>query len=689
MKHLIQPIALAVAQLAAFAASAQSNPAAEPTTQAQTLQTVVVTAQQREQRLLDVPIFINTLNAEELDKRGITNLLNPSYAVPELITVVTGMAQNRVMLRGLGDNGGNFPLVGLYLDEVSVDGPISRPMDIRAMDLARVEVLNGPQGTLYGQGSMGGTVRFLTRNPVLGESSHSVAADLWGTSSGAASHRVSATSNLPLGEQAALRIAGIYERTGGWIDAPTASRTNINHGRMYQVRIKGLVNLTPQLSVTAMAQVHRNDVGSLGNGENADGNLLLPAFAPDGVQPAHNEHQLYSLTANWDLGGTRLLAVVGSSRNASDGGFYSPFAGNGRFIRFDYNDKAHSAELRLSSDNPGRLKWTSGVFYRKADFNAVTTLFLMGPVNSPTGTNVNFVTPAPIQSDSWSVYGNGSFDVTDRLQIGGGLRYFTDDENAPRAGQAGKKFDSVDPRIYASFKLEPRWTVYASAAKGFRSGGFNAVNAAFPETFEPEKVWSYELGTKFEALGGLLRGEVAAFTSRLTNMQSTTIATSVGLGYTGNVGRADIKGLDWSFRVQPVKGLQLGWSGAVLDTEVVSIAARSAYGEGDRLNYIPKYNHAFFAEAEFRVQNDVQGRARVDYSRRGSSTFSQRTANLTASNETLSLLNARLALNWSQYGVEVYGENLLNDRGQTYPNPVEFATRAVPRTFGVRGTVSF
>lgn len=689
MKFLIPPIALAVAQLAAFAASAQSSLAAQPSAPASTLQTVVVTAQQREQRQMDVPIFMNTLNADEIGRRGITDLLNLSYAVPGMITVVTGMAQNRVMLRGLGDNGGNFPLVGLYLDEVSVDGPISRPIDIRAMDLARAEVLNGPQGTLYGQGSMGGTVRFLTRNPVLGETSHSAAAGLWGMSSGGTSHRVSATSNLPLGQQAALRIAGTYEKTGGWIDALTANRTDINDGRRYQVRIKGLVNLTPKLSLIAMAQVHRNDVGSLGNGENADGNLLLPAFAPAAVQPAHNEHELYSLTANWDLGGMSLLAVVASSRNASDGGFYSPFAGNGRLIRFDYDDKAHSVELRLTSSAPGSLKWAAGAFYRKVDFNAVTTLYQMGPVNSPTGTNVNFVTSAPIQSDSLSVYANGSFDVTDRLQIGGGLRWFTDDENAPRAGQAGKKFDSIDPRVYASFKLEPRWTVYASAAKGFRSGGFNAVNAAFPETFEPEKVWSYELGTKFEAMGGLLRGEVAAFTSRLTNMQSTTIATSVGLGYTGNVGRADIKGLDWSFRVQPMAGLQLGWSGAVLDTEVVSIAARSAYAQGDRLNYIPKYNHALFAEAEFKVLKDVQGRARVDYSRRGSSTFSQRTANLTASNETISLLNARLALNWSQYGVEVYGENLLNDRGQTYPNPVEFATRAVPRTFGIRGTVSF
>jgi outer membrane receptor protein involved in Fe transport len=669
------------------AVSAQST-ASGPSGDGGGLEEVIVTAQYREERLIEVPITINLLGTEELARRGITNLQDLSFAVPEMITVVTGMAQNRVMLRGIGEGGGNFPLVGVYLDEVAASGPLRGPLDIRPLDVERIEVLNGPQGTLYGQESVGGTVRFVTGRPVLGADSLSASAETWGTAGGAVSQRVTGVGNVAVGNRAALRVAGTYENLGGWIDAPTAGRKNINDGRLFQVRVKGLVNLTDSLTLTPMVQVHRNDVGSLGNGENADGNLILPAFAPNAVQGANNDHELYSLTADWDLGSVNVLAVGSAFRNVAEGGFYSPFAGTGRLARFDNRDKARSGEVRISSARPGPWQWTVGAFYRHADFNSVTRLFQMGPVNSTTGTTINIVSASPIVSDSWSLYGNTSFDLTERLQIGSGLRYFTDTEQAPRIGQADQTFDSVDPRIYASFKVAKDWSLYAIAAKGFRSGGFNAVNAAFPEAYEPEKVWSYEIGTKFEALDGMLSGQVAGFASRYSNMQSTVIATSIGQSYTGNVGRSDVKGIDWSFAIRPVDAFAFGASGAILDTEVVDVLPRSAYAVGDRLNYIPNTNLSFFVESEANLPGEFEGRVRLDYNRRGASVFAQRTVNLTANGDTLDLLNVRVTLDRRSYGIELYSENLLNERGSIFPNPVAFATRAVPRTVGIRGKVS-
>jgi len=140
--------------------------------------TIVVTAQQREQRLIDVPITVNAFDAEEIADRRINNLQDLSFAVPEMINVVTGMAQNRVMLRGVGEGGGNFPLVSIYLDDVAASGPLRGPLDIRPLDVERIEVLNGPQGTLYGQESVGGVVRFLTANPVIGQNSLMASADV-------------------------------------------------------------------------------------------------------------------------------------------------------------------------------------------------------------------------------------------------------------------------------------------------------------------------------------------------------------------------------------------------------------------------------------------------------------------------------------------------------------------------------
>jgi len=686
------PISLKRSLLTAACATAiagGSVPAALAQAQPDAKDIVIVTAQQREETLVDVPITVTVLDADEISRRGITDLQNLSYAVPEMITVVTGMAQNRVMLRGIGEGGGNFPLVGIYLDNVAVDGPLRGPVDIRPLDVERVEILHGPQGTLYGQGSVGGTVRFLTQTPVIGETRLTASADVWATEDGAMSERLVGVTNLSLSDQSALRIAGMVENTGGWIDAPTANREDINDGELFQIRATGLIKVTDSLSVTGMAQVHRNDVGSLANGENGNGDLILPAFAPNAVQPAKNDHDLYSLTADWDLGSIKLLAVASSFRNDASGAFYSPFAGTGRFLRFDNRDEAKTGELRLTSSTPGPWQWTLGGYYRDADFNSVTTLYLLGPANGTTSTNVNFVTPLPIKSESWSVYGNTSFDLTDQLQIGGGLRHFKDEQVSPIAGQPGQTFDSLDPRIYATFRLSDDWNIYASAAKGFRSGGFNAVNAAFPASFGPETVWSYEAGTKFETWNGALSGSIAVFTSKYDDMQVSTIATSVGQSYTGNVGKSDVNGLDWSLRLQPMDWLSLGTTGVLLDTEVVEVAPSSAYVVGDRLNYIPDSNFNLFAETQAKMSDNLTVRGRIDYNRRGASSFAQRTVNLTANGDVLDLLSARLAFDWDNYGLEIYSENILNDRGQNFPNPVQFATRAVPRSIGLKGIVSF
>ncbi|MBW7901424.1 MAG: TonB-dependent receptor [Rhodocyclaceae bacterium] len=656
---------------------------------------ITVTAQQRKQREIDVPIAINTLRADEIESRGITDLQSLALAVPGMTAVVTGMAQNRVMLRGIGEGagGGNLPLVGIQLDDVAIDGPLRGGLDVRPLDVERVEVLNGPQGTLYGQGSMGGTVRFLTRDPIVGKTSLTTTADVWNTDGGSLSHRLTGVANLPLGDRSALRVAGTFERVGGWIDAPTAGQRNINDGEFSQIRVKGLFHLTDRLSLIPMVQIHRNDVGSLNHGENADGDLVLPAFAPNAVQSASNSHELYSLTADWELAdGVRLLAVGSMFRNDSDGGYYSttPNGLIGVLSRFDNRDKARSGELRLMSDDAGRWQWTVGTLYRDVDYSQTVSSYQMGLINSPTPLPVPGTrSVTPVKSKSWSFYGNTSFDLTERLQLGGGLRYFTDEQTAPTAGQSGQRFDSVDPRVYASFKLMRDWNVYASAAKGFRSGGFNAVNPAFPGSFKSESVWSYEIGTKFEAMGGMLGGQIAGFMSRYTDMQTATLGVAPNVFYTDNIGRAHIKGIDWSFRVRPADWITFGASGTVQDTEVVSVKANSAYAVGDRLNYIPKSNYALFAETQANLANDVKARLRVDYNVRGSSILFQRTYDAIAENDKLKLLNMRFSLSRKQYGIELYGENLLNERGQIAPTPVNFATRTVPRTIGIRGTASF
>ncbi len=651
---------------------------------------IVVTAQQREQRLIEVPITINAFGATELQQRGINNLQDLAYNVPEMNVFSAMPGQAQVVLRGISPSGGNLPLVGVYQDEVAVDGPNGQQLDLRPLDVKRVEVLNGPQGTLYGQGSAGGTIRFVTNDPVIGRTSLTASAELWGTKEGAASGRLTATTNLPISDMAALRISGVYEKIGGWIDAPNAGRTNINDGRLFEVRIKGLLNLSDDISLLPMIDIHRNRSGSVSNGEDENYNIIFPEFMQNTVQPVSNDFDLYSLTANVRLGGVRLLAVGSIYRNDMDGGFFNRFGALARVFTYANRNRARTGEVRLSSDSSNSWKWTAGIFYRNAEFSAVNTLVQTGSYTGAIGATVNLPFNTAYDTNSWSFYGNTSYQISDRLEIGGGLRYFMDSQTSPAAnGQLEADFHSLDPRIYAVYKLARDWSVYASAAKGFRSGGFNAVNASFPQAFGPEDVWSYEVGTKFSALDRLVSGEISGFISRYSDMQTGVIALSVGLGYTGNVGRAHIKGLDWNLRLAPARWLTLGTTGALVDTRVVESAPASGYQVGDRLSFIPKFNAGAFVEAQAPLSDEVRGTFRIDYNRRGASLFTQRTANLFAENDTLNLLNTRLGLSWKRFDVQLFAENILNDRGRTAPNPLVFSTRVVPRSIGIKGAASF
>jgi outer membrane receptor protein involved in Fe transport len=209
---------------------------------------IMVTAQKREQSIRDVPMAVTAIRGGELGDRGIVDVQQLSYAIPELTVFRVGGAASTIMLRGLGISGGTEPVVGVYLDDIAVDGTSSRPLEIRPLDLERVEVLYGPQGTLYGQGSEGGTVKYITKNPVFGKISFDGTIDNAFTEGGAPTQRFTGIGNLPIVDStAALRIVGTYENDGGWVNAPSANQKNINGNQIYDVRIKGLWNISDKI----------------------------------------------------------------------------------------------------------------------------------------------------------------------------------------------------------------------------------------------------------------------------------------------------------------------------------------------------------------------------------------------------------------------------------------------------------
>ena len=433
---------------------------------------IIVTANKREQSLQDVAMSVSALSGEDMASRGIESFEDLGLAVPGISVSDSAFGRN-VYIRGVSNLFGNSPLVGVYVDEVPASGARGRAPDINTYDLERVEVLRGPQGTLYGQGSMGGTLRFITKAPELDRVAYKVDLAPAVTKDGEFSSKVQAVVNIPLQEdKLGIRIAGSFEEEGGWIDQPTASKTNINDQEVMNLRTKVLWRPTEALDISLMADIHRNDIGSRmaeddeGNFTQALGSLETPSKVDD--------FDIYNLTLSYDLGAVQFVSVSSYMEDRTEGKnqkFVFPFAPPpttpflGVIDHFLEGD-TFSQELRLSSKGSEAFQWTVGSFYRDSETLQHYPFFALNEQETTT---------------SWAVFGDASYDLTDRLKLGAGIRYFEDErEHFDKVAVLTQKdtFTSVDPRIYANYDVTPTMKAYASISSGFRSGGFNTQGRA-------------------------------------------------------------------------------------------------------------------------------------------------------------------------------------------------------------------
>ena len=286
---------------------------------------VVVTAEKHEERLIDVPISIDAMGADELQTRKVTNIDDLSLAVPGLLVSSSGSYQRDIQIRGVSNITGNLgsSMVGLYLDEASVtSGRFFQP-DLRTYDLERVEVLRGPQGTLFGEGSVGGTIRFITKHPVLDR--FAMTGDVAGlfTEDGAPGQRIEGALNVPLiKNELGLRVAGTFDHGSGWMNQPATGRAHFNGQDLVDMRVKGLWQPAPQFKVNAMAVIHRNDAPP-NIGEDLNGNYTQ-AFNLTTTPSTTDKYDLYNLPLTYDFPVVRVLSTTGyfkQDREARNLGF--------------------------------------------------------------------------------------------------------------------------------------------------------------------------------------------------------------------------------------------------------------------------------------------------------------------------------------------------------------------------------
>jgi len=678
--------------------------ASDPTSQSYVLEEVVVTAQKRQERLIDVPISMVALTSDELRQREVTNIDDLALIVPGISIESSGW-QRRINLRGVGNTFGTWPTIGMYLDEADVTTSLVSQLSLNTYDLDRVEVLRGPQGTLYGEGSAGGTIRFITRDPNLEHFQFNSDYAALFTPDGAPGQRIEAVANMPLIEDTlGLRVSGIFDHEGGWIDQPAADRENINSQNLADVRVKGLWKPDAQLSVSAMAEVHRNDA-STNQGEDPNGNYTQ-VFGLTTTPAVKDYFNIYNLTVGYDLETVRFLnttSYVHQDLKTTDFGYTLQFTPPGTApYGVDQNpyepiNSALTEEFRFMSPGTGPWQWTAGAIYRHVILR-IHQAYAFGllPLPEDTPLPAAFPNDTSTRSQSWAGFGDTSYRFADRLTLGVGLRYFHDGEDytaasggAPATYQTDT-FHSLNPRAYAQYKLTDNANVYASAGKGFRSGGFNSVGQP---TYGPESVRTYELGTKLAVLDGRLRIDTDIFFSQYTNYQVVGLTPAVPVNITSNAGDAQIKGVEWDVLWSPIDQWTLGLNGDYLHTRFTSIdATGTSYAVGDNLDLVPKYTVTASLQRDFKWGGHA-GSTRLDYNQQGRETFRNRSLGpyYLSQSAVINMLNFNTSLDVSEMlRIGFFAQNLLNDRGVT--SPVDFGNygpRSRPRTFGVEFGVKF
>lgn len=662
-----------------------------------TVEEVIVTAQKREQRLVEVPAAITAMSGDEIQQKGLTNIQDIAFAVPGMALREDGPGSYQIFMRGLSNQYGSDALVGVYLDEAPLSLSGLDQLDSRPIDLERVEVLKGPQGTLFGQGTVAGAIRYITKAPDLSAFGGSLEAQESFVSGGDSHEVITGVLNAPIAkDKFGIRIVAHAEEGGGWQDQPQAGIEDGNNQDLRVVRTKALWRPTDALSVQAMAVMHRNE-SELGLGyEEPDRTVTVAVDRGRRLVPKKFDYDLYNLDVKYDLGFGELL----SSSTYIDHDHRYPFSyiggpetvyGGALEGTDARRTTAHqfTQEIRLTSSGAGAFNYTFGGFYRqlgKTVTSVYDTLFAGSLFSDLQYLETN-------DYESFAVFGDVSVRFAERWEVGAGLRYFQDDQDTSDGLLSeSDSFDSLDPRVYASVKVTPDIIVYGSIGSGFRSGGFNRGDLP---NFEPETLISYELGSKGVIADGALSYEVAAFHSDYKDMLRRSLVFNAGTGATdqvvSNIGKAEVNGVEAGLTWRATRQLTLNTTATYyLDSEITDINALNATNlPGDPIDYVPEFSYTFGGVFDFDWSAALPGYVRFDYSYRDQVSYIDLSSfpieNTPQYSDDISLLAARLGMKLGQANVELFGTNLTNENKWIDPyHAWANANRTRPREIGVK-----
>ena len=512
----------------------------------QIIEEIIVTSTRREANVQSVPLSVHVLTDEDIERLGATGYADYARTVPGVSFTDIGLGGEKQVIRGISTVA-NLPEVNpttsLYLDEVPVMGGgvgVHYHANPMLVDIERIEVLRGPQGTLFGASSMGGAIRIITEQPDISEREGFLSAVVSSYDGGGDGYELRGMYNVPLNDgRAAIRAVGYYRDMDGFIDNLTTGINNVNTDDIVGARLSGTVLLSDNVSITG--RIAYQDSESAGNSieEIEDGPRLHSRLPESNGDEWVNYNLVVNVDSKW---ATLLSSTSYLDRSLSLTLDISPFIdavfgfSNPFWTNIADDSREFVQEFRLISDEEDQLSWVAGAYYQHLSQDFFQDFPAPGFDAQTDNAAANAGVPDNLAISHYNntleqlgLYGEATYAITDQIDMIAGARWFdiSQDTSNTTIGLflAGAPLESgianesgVTPKIGLSFTYSEDLTLYATAAEGFRAGGNNTGEGSdspeciaelasigyseYPSSYDSDSLWSYELGAKTRWLDG-------------------------------------------------------------------------------------------------------------------------------------------------------------------------------------------
>ena len=593
------------------------------------IEEIVVTATKREQSVRDIPMTVDVLTGDKLEQQGARELQDFVDQVPGLqIQDVAVTGSRKIVIRGIAPDNTTNQTVGVLLGDIPLGDPIGSytVVDPDTWDLATVEVLKGPQGSLFGASSLAGVIRYVPQAPKL-ETWEGKAFTEWATvKDGGSAPTFGAALNLPVGSTLAFRLSGVSEQRPGIIDIdnPLRQEKDADEARKWSGRAMVLWQPTDRLTVNAWytAQERKADEAFYVTNFDAD----YTRYDAPQSSPTERYFDLSTLDVRYEFDWATLVSLTAYQTKQNRFDFDGTYALAGPLgelgltvgrTKRDVDAEGMMQELRLVSPDGGDWTWQAGAFYSVYDASVASDIYTPVPllprlraifnalpaalrdsVLSERGISIGRQTLDPLEASEAALFGELSRRLGSVTVTLGGRLYSTEVSGVSTTSglipvATTRELKSVEPldvkdkgfspKLAVAWEATDDMLVYGSVSRGFQYGGVNAVaipnpNSEVPPTYKSSTLWAYEAGVRTDWLDRSLRLDLSAYYQRWSDAQVSQVAPPAE-AYIDNVGEVEVKGVELSLRyLLPIDGLLLETSGGYLDSRT---AAEFKDGDGE------------------------------------------------------------------------------------------------------------